>query len=192
MTDFLDAFLRDRVLALRESHLAGPVESDARLADGIYFSWGADKSQCMVTLSGEPGMILSFDATSHGKPGWFSLNFDLGTGSLEAGDTLVLIAEGAMTGAAGLPLFVRSNVDGALIDMPFSETLDLHATNGIVTLFHPVHAHSGVCGKPAFHTLVASLPPTPFHVSLRALRVLRIPASRGLPSEPQTLSSLAS
>lgn len=192
MTDFLDAFPLDRVLAMRAAQPVGPVQSDDRIFDGVYFSWGASPSLGKVTLTREPGAFLSFDAEANGEPAWFTLNLELGDGVLEPGDLLTVIIEGEMSGVSRLPMFVRSGADGVLYDTRLKEPLDLQGSNGVATLFHTVADHAAICGKAAFHTLVIELPMSPCHVTLRKLRILRLPARRGLRGDPPSLSSIAS
>jgi hypothetical protein len=191
MTDCCDIFTLERVAELEALSFSGPAENGGRIVPGIYLSWDGDCPKVELALDSKPGTLLEFDATIEGFPRWFSLNLELGAGLFAVGDILGLVVEGSAQRGAALPVFLRSVIDGDLVDTDCPQPLDLPAQTGIASMFHTFSAHDAISGRSAFHTLVLGLPKVGGQFALRSLRVFRVAADRGLRSTPEPLSAFA-
>jgi hypothetical protein len=191
MTDFVETFTLENLAALRQLQMDGPAEQNTHISDGIYLSWDDESTTVTLSVSSDPSSCLSVTSRVEGDPRWMTLNLELGRGVIESGDVFGLVVEGEASEDVALPLFLRSKVGDQLIDSHWSELLALKPGNGIAVAFHTMSPDQGVCGTDGFHTLVLSLPKSGGTVTLRDLRLFRMPASRGLRSTPETLSSWA-
>ncbi|WP_127110659.1 hypothetical protein [Pararhodobacter zhoushanensis] len=191
MSDIFDVFTRGPLAALRAAELSETLVNDAQFTPKIYPSWDNEAAQVTLTATSARDELVQIAGAVTGAPRWLTLNFDLGSTTLQVGDVLCLLVEGSMDQTTDVALFLRSATSWGTEDTPWLEPLRLNTENRVTAAFHTLAPFDAICGNEGYHTLAFDLPAADFSLHLRAMRLFCIPASRGLASVPYTLSSEA-
>ncbi|MCW1933918.1 hypothetical protein [Pararhodobacter zhoushanensis] len=191
MSDIFDVFTRGPLAALRAAELCETLVNDVAFTPKIYPSWDSEAAQVTLTATSARDELVQIAGVVTGTPRWLTLNFDLGSTTLQVGDVLCLLIEGSMDVAADLALFLRSATAWGTEDTAWLDPLRLSAENGVTAAFHTLAPFDAICANEGYHTLVIDLPTADFSLTLRAMRLFCIPANHGLASVPYTLSSEA-
>lgn len=191
MTDFLDTFALNNLSELRNATLSGTAENNATIVPGVYLSWDDENTGVKIGYDSPEWAALSLDYTLSAPPRWLSLNLALAGGRFEAGDVIVLVVEGYAEKSASIGLQLRSDIEGEIYDCDWDDTIELHSENDVAVALRTLEVVDGVVGRDGYHTLILSLPTEDRTLTLRNLRLFRMPGSRGLRSTSETLSSMA-
>ena len=84
---------------------------------------------------------------------------------------------------------VDAAADAALADTALADGLGGSDTRAVRTALHAFGAGDAAMGAPGYHTLVLRLPREDFHLRLHDLRIVVLPAARGLRLAPGTLAA---
>jgi len=191
MADHQDSLSFHSIDALRAAVCAGQAANDTQFADGVYFSWDTEGGDAQIAYESPDWAVLSVDWRVTGSPTWLSLNVSMGGGVLNDGDVIVLTAEGYADSPVSLPVVLRCDIAGEMLDVGLEDALEFNPVNGVCTAMRTIDPVDGIGGKHGFHTLIMHLPMQDMTMTLRNLRLSIVPAAQGLRSSPVTLSSLA-
>jgi hypothetical protein len=190
MTDFLDEFSLRQLGALRSAEMSGEAVNDAEIVPGVYLSWDAEEASVTVRYESPDWAALSLVCQVTGRPRWQSLNLALGEGWFVPGDVIGVVVEGYAEGTLSLSVRMRTRSGGDVLDCEWEDALTLEPTNGVAVALRTLEAVDGCVSRDGYHTLILGLPGA-CALTLREIRVFRIPGSAGLRSVPETLSSFA-
>lgn len=190
MSDFLDSFSQTQLNQLRHSVLSGTAENNKELSPGVYLSWD-DETDMSIMYDSPDWAALSLTTDIKSKPRWQSLNLVLATGVLRSGDTLGLVVEGYADTKTSLNIATRSAIDGTEVDCRWEDQITLHPMNNVSIAVQRYDMLDGVVDREAYHTLMIDLPPQSTAMTLRNIRLFRLPHSRELLTDVETLSSFA-
>lgn len=188
MTHFSELFAANTISILRTMSFSQTVENNKPLLPGVYFSWDTEEGNVDLSLESRTGELFEIWPKVTGKPRWFSLNLSLGDCTFEAGDVIGVIVE--FEGAKGetFRFFTRSARGEKMTDTQFEDALKGSEDISVQTVLHTLTGSDALVQGQGFHTLILPLPLHDVTLRLRDLRVIVIPASRGLRSGPVTLA----
>lgn len=190
MSDFLDSFSQTQLNQLRNTVSSGTAENNKELSPGVYLSWD-DDADMSIAYDSPDWAALALTTRISSKPRWQSLNLVLATGVLRAGDTLGLVVEGYADVQTPLKITTRSAINGTQIDCHWDDQITLHPMNNVAIALHRYEMLDGVVDSEGYHTLMIDLPPQSSAMTLRNIRLFRLPHSRELLTDAETLSSFA-
>jgi hypothetical protein len=191
MDDFLDGFSQTRLGTLRRSVQAAEAQNNAEIVPGIYLSWDEEGTGLSVGYDSPDWAMLSLDTKMTAPPRWFSLNLALAEGRIAADDVLGLVVEGYAAQGATLTLRLRSAIGGEVFDSDWEDVITLHPENNVSVALRRFSALDGIVDAEGYHTLILGLPSESATLTIRNMRLFRMPGSRELRPEPETLSSFA-
>ena len=180
MSDFLETFSIVNLGALRAEVSSGAAENNEEIVPGVYLSWDEDETQIDIIYDSPDWASLSLDYTVQGTPRWLSLNLALGEGQFEPGDVIGLVLEGYAAGKLIIPVRLRSSIEGETFDTVCDDTIAIYPNNGVSTVLMTIEYGNSVAGREGYHTLMLGLPAGRAAMTLRNMRVFRMPGSRGL------------
>lgn len=166
--------------AVEAGHASVQRDGHYGLHENFYFSWDSEDATVNLLVHQKLGILFEAEAGIHGTPRWLSLNLAFGTGALEDGDILGLVADLKGCAETVLPIFIRSMHGTEIRDTYLDEPLTGLAQTGIQTVLHRVDAGQALCQAEAFHTLVVLLPRQDFHLEIRGLRLFVIPVAQAV------------
>ncbi|MBN8293655.1 hypothetical protein JI664_16910 [Rhodobacter sp. NTK016B] len=154
-----------------------PVTNNEKIVDGVYLSWDDSQGevQCHRVLS--EGALLDLNVMVSGKPGWMSLNFELGTATFTPGVTLIAALSVQAEGMGTIRPFIRSQGPEGWETTPdwrdtaFDWEADM-SHDGVKILPCSVKGEAPLAIPEGFHTLVVPLPTETFRLTLKDLRLL--------------------
>lgn len=191
MDDFLDRFSQTNLGFLRSSERSGKAENNTEIAPGIYLSWDAEGTGLAVEYESPDWAALSLAYQMSAAPGWFSLNLALAEGLISEGDVLGLVVEGYSAQSASISLRLRSAIEGETFDSDWNDAISLHPSNDVTVALRSFAVVDGMVGREGYHTLIMNLPRENGTLTIRNMRLFRMPGSRELRRDPETLASFA-
>lgn len=191
MDDFLERFSQTNLGFLRSSERSGMAENNTEIVPGIYLSWDAEETGLTVEYNSPGWAALTLSYQRSAAPRWFSLNLALAEGLIAEGDVLGLVVEGYSAQSASISLRLRSMIEGETFDSDWSDTINLHPSNDVAVALRSFAVVDGLVGREGYHTLIMSLPRENGSLTIRNMRLFRMPGSRELRRDPETLASFA-
>ncbi|PRY20241.1 hypothetical protein CLV78_11426 [Aliiruegeria haliotis] len=176
---------------LRNLVLKFSAQNETPIVPEVYLSWDIDNGDVSATIDARPGELIAIDSKVNGEPRWVTLNIGLGIARLTPGDVVTLIADLQSSEVANLPVFIRSGYDGYSKDVVLHSPLPSSEVAQVQTLMHTIRHYEVSERDEAYQTLIVELPKSDFQLALGDARLMLTPASYGLRSAPETLSSIA-
>ncbi|MFN4156363.1 MAG: hypothetical protein ACK4HF_17080 [Paracoccaceae bacterium] len=176
---------------LRDASFNCIAEESQHLSHNIYFCWDKANGSAGIKMSSTRGRLLSAEIAVTGAPGWFTMNFGLGFGQFQAGDTLGLVWSGHSNLQTNLYPFVRSVVEDERLDTQLGDPIRLDRAPGQIVLLHTIEAHEPLAWAKDFHTLIIPLPKQGFRLELEDMRLFHTPRNSASATAAPTIASLA-
>ncbi|RGP35317.1 hypothetical protein [Pseudotabrizicola alkalilacus] len=176
---------------LREGSFKCLAEESKHVSHNVYFCWDKANGSAAITLNSAEGRLLDADIVVTGTPGWFTLNFGLGFGQFQAGDTLGLVWSVQSSLQTNLYPFVRSVVGDDRLDTQLADPIRLTQSPGRTVQLHTIQPQDPLAWAKNFHTLVIPLPKQSFRLDLEDMRLFHAPRATGTVTQTPTLASLA-
>ena len=181
----------DEVLArLREASISGPAVPGRELVPHAALSWDAEGGDMDVSVTSEPGELLTVRVRVRAAPGWFTLPIGLGRARFEPGDVLGLAAEVTSDKARVLTLFLRAGTGDAKTDTEFAEPLELPEGHGFSTALTTLEPDDPACADgESYLSLILRFPKSDCALTLHDMRFFVVPAEKGLRSTERDLTT---
>ena len=154
-----------------------PVANNEKIVDGVYLSWDDSQAAVQCHWVQSEGALLDLTVMVSGKPGWMSLNFELGTATFTPGATLIAALSVRTEGMGTIRPFIRTQGPEGWETTPdwrdtaFDWEADM-SYEGVKILPCEVNSEAPLAIPEGFHTLIVPLPTETFRLTLKDLRLL--------------------
>jgi hypothetical protein len=187
----IEEFSSALIARLRIAELSGPAESNAPLVPGISLSWNPDAKGLKVDATSAPGTLLRIEQIVEEAPRWLELHVALGHATFVPGDILGLALRAEGFGDEGPSFFVRTFLDDRFLNTDLVEPLPTARARAVRTVLYTIASTDPIVEPGRFHTLIMRIPKRSGRLAIGDLRLLVLPAARGLNTASPILARAA-